>query len=316
MVDNTLERPLGKDSARDQVWTDSRRDAQSVTAVAAAGGLKRYAERVEACSPELDFEQHLDRTTGELKYKLKRAFFCHFRHCPVCFWRRSLRMKARFLSMVPSIQMTYPNTTFLLLTLTVPNCDIADLREKLGVMNIAWKRLIQRVDFKPILGFIRATEVTKSKAGQAHPHFHVLLLVRNSYFKKHYISQAKWLDMWQDCMRDQSITQVDIRRVKGTHDAAAEVLKYATKSGDLIGKGADDQASVSWFREYVEQTKKLRFLATGGVLKDALKEEEKPDLVHVDEHPDDDLDDEIVAEMRYYYNFFKRDYYKKTEVKK
>ena len=69
-------------------------------------------------------------------------------------------------------------------------------------------------EFKPVLGFIRTTEVTHGKDGNAHPHFHALLLVPSSMFGEYYVKHARWLDLWRECMRDDSIESVDIRTVK------------------------------------------------------------------------------------------------------
>lgn len=187
----------------------------------------------------------------------------------------------RFLQALPSIKKDYPKARFILLTLTVQNCRIEDLRATLSEMNKAWHRFLELKEMKPALGWIRATEITKEKKRRdyAHPHFHVLVMVNSSYFKGgKYIKQENWLEAWRGAMRDPLITQVDIRAVKpgeNTGKIAAEVLKYATKPSDLIGKGAEDQQSVCWFKTYVEQVHRMRFIASGGVLKNFLKEGEE-----------------------------------------
>ena len=95
-------------------------------------------------------------------------------------------------------------------------------------------------------------------------------------------------------MRDDSIESVDIRTVKsldkndpktGLQRAAAETLKYSVKPADMIN-------NPEWFLEMTKQVHKLRFMATGGVLKDVLRadEESDQDLIVADEvaeNPDD-----------------------------
>ena len=197
----------------------------------------------------------------------------------------------RFKDELPKIEAEHPKARWILLTLTVPNPPVNELRATLGRMNKAWQRLSQRKAFKPVLGWIRATEVTQEdekKGGRpdyAHPHFHCLLLVPQSMFGKDYIKHAEWLQLWRDCYRDQSITQVDVRAIKGgTMKGAVETLKafnYSMKVDELISRSPD------WILEYMEQVHKLRFLATGGVLKDVLKRiEDEPtteEMLHVDE---------------------------------
>ena len=52
-----------------------------------------------------------------------------------------------------------------------------------------------------------------------------------------------------------------------------ETLKYAVKPDDIIADN-ENPKSREWFYELTRQTHKLRFVATGGVLKDALRRDE------------------------------------------
>jgi plasmid rolling circle replication initiator protein Rep len=48
-----------------------------------------------------------------------------------------------------------------------------------------------------------------------HPHFHILVMVKGEYFTgKSYISQAKWTDIWHDCMKLDYKPMVNIQVVK------------------------------------------------------------------------------------------------------
>jgi plasmid rolling circle replication initiator protein Rep len=208
-----------------------------------------------------------DQETGERLFKLRGAQFCRVRHCPVCQWRRSMMWQAKFYQALPSLQEAFPRSRWLFLTLTVANCPIGALRANLQAMNSAWQRLIQRVEFKPVLGFVRTTEVTRAEDGKVHPHFHVLMMVRPSYFGKSYVTQARWTELWQECARLDYAPMVDIRAVKGDlSKAVQETLKYAVKPADMEADG-------EWLLELTRQLHKLRFVATGGALKDFLKPE-------------------------------------------
>jgi plasmid rolling circle replication initiator protein Rep len=167
------------------------------------------------------------------------------------------------------------------LTLTVRNCQITDLRATLRDMNAAWHRLVKRPEFRAVQGWIRATEVTRARNGDAHPHFHALMMVPPAYFGRHYVTQNRWTELWQECMRLDYTPVVDVRTVKakpgsaaGPSDAlrqaAAETLKYATKPSDLV-------ADADWLLEMTRQVHKLRFVATGGVLKNVLRIEDETD---------------------------------------
>lgn len=283
-------------SKRDKPWDKHRSQAQDVMAIyETVKDFERYAERISDCSGVLRFGQVIDQETGEFGLKLREAQFCRVRNCPVCQWRRSMMWQARFYQSLPKIEQEHPKGRWLFLTLTVPNCPVNELRSTLQDMNKAWQRLIKRKEFKPVLGFIRTTEVTHGKDGNAHPHFHALLLVKPSYFGHSYVTQAQWLDLWRSCMRDDSIMSVDVRAVKslnkddaktGLQRAAAETLKYSVKPADMIN-------NPQWFLEMTKQVHKLRFMATGGVLKDVLRQDEETDedLIVADdvaEQPDED----------------------------
>lgn len=283
-------------SKRDKPWDKHRSQAQDVMAIyETEKDFERYADRINDCSGVLRFGQVVDQETGEFGLKLREAQFCRVRNCPVCQWRRSLMWQARFYQSLPQIEQEHPKGRWLFLTLTVPNCPVNELRSTLQGMNKAWQRLIKRKEFKPVLGFIRTTEVTHGKDGNAHPHFHALLLVKPSYFGHSYVTQAQWLDLWRSCMRDDSIMSVDVRAVKslnkndpktGLQRAAAETLKYSVKPDDMIN-------NPQWFLEMTKQVHKLRFMATGGVLKDVLRQDEETDedLIVADEvaeNPEDD----------------------------
>ena len=93
------------------------------------------------------------------------------------------------------------------------------------------------------------------------------------------------------------LPNVDIRTVKpkakdlddpdkGIKSAIAETLKYAIKPEDMIGD--ESLQAVNWFHEYTRQVFKLRFVASGGALKNALKADDKitdQDMITADQDP-------------------------------
>ncbi|HDS1159080.1 TPA: protein rep, partial [Stenotrophomonas maltophilia] len=194
------------------------------------------------------------------------------------------------------------SAAWLLLTLTVRNCPITELRETLTAMGKAWNRMANRKagPLQNVGGWIRTVEITRGKDGSAHPHYHVLLAVPPSYFGKRYVPKAEWAKAWQQAMRLDYEPVVDIRRVKpkGEHSApavaAAEVLKYATKAGDLL-------ADKNWALELFRQTFRTRAIASGGWLKDALREDEETqqDLIAGEGEGDDGEADEAAPVVRF-----------------
>ena len=271
-------------SHRDTPWDDHRARAADVQAIySELSEFERLAERIGKCSGVLRFGQTPDPETGVMILRLREAQFCRVRHCPVCQWRRSLMWQARFFQALPGLVEAHRDARWLFLTLTVRNCPVEALRPVLKDMNTAWGRLVKRPEFRQVQGWIRTTEVTRGRDGSAHPHFHALLMVPPSYFQgKYYVKQARWVELWRDTARLNYAPSVDVRTVKarpGEVDgdvsqalrrAAAETLKYAVKPSDMT-------ADPAWFLELTRQVHKLRFIATGGLLKGVLRDGQESD---------------------------------------
>ena len=113
------------------------------------------------------------------------------------------------------------NKEFIFLTLTTPNVKGDKLEEEIINYNKAFKRLMERKEVKKIVkGYVRKLEVTynsdmSSKSYDTyHPHFHVLIPVKRSYFTgKRYIKQAEWTSLWKRAMKLDYTPIVHVQRV-------------------------------------------------------------------------------------------------------
>lgn len=264
-------------SPRHKPWDQHRAEADEVQQVYAAGAghYRRYAARVQACSQVLEFARDPPTHDKSQKIKLKRAHFCHVRLCPVCQWRRALKYQAIVYQSLPRLMVDYPEARFLFLTLTIRNCPVTYLRYTLEVMAKAWQRLTQ-LQIWPAVGWVRAVEITRSKDGSAHPHYHCLLMVPPAYFQGDYLKQHEWAELWQHCLRVDYRPVVDVRVVKQSKKRSAfrlnevslnhmwfivtEILKYSVKASDMV---KDDR----WFLILTDQVRGTRAVAMGGVLK-------------------------------------------------
>lgn len=316
------ELPLSEISPKDSLWDTQRHKTAIVSDIYGyEPEFERYHERMEDCSSFLSYGFNDDNI------KLKNANFCRVRHCPVCQWRRSLLWKSNMYVAYEEIAQKYPKGRWLFLTLTVRNCEIGELRETLQHMNQSWQRLIKRKQFASVVdGWIRTTEVTRPKKSgshdvicpirgntHAHPHFHVMLFVKPSYFKgQSYLSQKKWSELWQSVLRVDYMPIVDIRAVRAKKNqtkeeaiksAVIETLKYSVKPDDMMGDCSRD--ANEWFYELTRQTFKLRFVASGGVLKNALKRDDDitdDDMINTG---NDDEDSENTDDRRLVFTYYK-----------
>jgi plasmid rolling circle replication initiator protein Rep len=213
--------------------------------------------------------------------------------------------RARFFQALPKLVNEYPTHRFIFLTLTVKNCELTELRSTLAGMNKAWTLLTKRKQF-PAVGWVKSVEVTRNaKDNTAHPHFHAVLMVPAGYFKRGYLSQAKWAELWQKSLRVDYTPVVNVKAVKappgvqedvlgaGLVRAVLETLKYGVKESDLV-------ADPDWLHELTQQLHKTRAVAVGGVFKKYISEEEPEDLVHGEDEPDTELSEN---DPRFYFGW-------------
>jgi plasmid rolling circle replication initiator protein Rep len=266
-------------SERDKPWDKHKAESDRIESFYQGTEFHDLGVRIHFCAELLDFK--LTPTNhGELRIKLANARFCRVRTCMICAWRKSLRWKAKAYSSLPRFLEEYPNYRFLFLTLTVKNCEINNLKKTLNSMNQSFTRLT-RLKIFPGVGWIKSVEVTRGRKGDAHPHFHVLLVTKSTYFGRNYLSQEKWVDLWQKCLRVDYKPVLDIQALKAKGSLMgliAEVIKYQTKPTNLL-------SDKEWFLEYTSQMYNTKSISVGGIFRDYFRqlEEEPEDLIGEEE---------------------------------
>lgn len=275
---------------REKAWDIHKATSDTVSAIydkySNCPRDERKADRIRDCAGYLDFGWYHNSDTGNNEIHLLRAHFCHCRACIVCAWRRSLMLKARFSMNIEKVLDEYPKARFIFLTLTVKNCDVSDLKATLKNMSLAFKNLMKdKTITKDILGYVRNFEVTRGNDDSAHPHYHVLLMVKSSYFKSgHYLSQNDFTLAWKKALKVDYTPIVDIRAIRNKADRTGvikELFKYTIKELDI--------SLDVWYKNVMEQLHKMRAISTGGALKDVVKDirqESDDDMIHVDKDSD------------------------------
>lgn len=260
------------------------------------------AERLSKCARILVFR--VDPATG--RKKLDHADFCRVRLCPVCTWRRSLKLKAQGIRILTAMMAEYPYV-WVMLTLTVRNVQGPELSDMITAMNKAWNRFVGYKEFRKLMdasgkypggGWHRATEVTHNidpaspSYDTFHPHFHVLMAVPRSYFTgAFYIKHAEWQAMWRKAMRLDYDPSVDVRKAYDSKaKTIAEAMKYAAKSSEYLIPD-DWDLTVETVAVLDQAFDRRRFSAFGGVMKQwhkklNLDNPEDGDLVHTGDEDD------------------------------
>ena len=237
-------------------------------------GFTKESEKIKQCGNFLEFIFKEHQITKENKKKLANANFCKNRFCPVCSWRRTRNITGQLKEAFTAIQEKEKIAT-LFLTLTVNNPDVKDLKSAIAKMNKAFKRMSETKRFKnAILGYFKSIEILgdKTPKGQAHPHFHILLVVDTKYFSsRNYINKAEWTEMWKKALVVDYTPVVDVRRIKSKNEnfsdidsAIIETVKYSVKHTELTKRSNED------FYYLYTQTKGMRFISAGGILKEHL----------------------------------------------
>lgn len=282
----------GKKGSWDRVKADSVAVSKAYSSLS---GLEHYGEKIASCGNWLKMMECPEKDHGRM---LKQASFCKARGCIMCQWRKSLVIRKQLIELVKDHRKEYLTDIPLLLTLTVLNEKGERVTPTIDQMNVAWRRLMQLKPVKKVIhSWFRSMEITyNEERDDYHPHFHALLMVpRNYFYKKRgmYIPRDEWLKLWQQSMRDDRITQVDIRSMKCDTDAEleasiGEVAKYMTKPSSYIFENdfGKKEANPKVVEELHYATRGRRLIGFGGYFNKIRKAKkmidvEKADLVDV-----------------------------------
>lgn len=223
-------------NGKDNNWKGRKENTLDLAASYKRIGSNKYY-RVLDCSTFLEF-----RLTTVNDLKLTKANFCKVRLCPMCSWRRSLKIFGQVSRVMDHIEENY-NYKYIFLTLTVKNCYGEYLKDTLDLMTKSFNKLSERKAFKQaVKGYFRSLEITYNKKDDTyHPHFHMILAVDNNYFtnSRIYLSQENWTNLWKSCLKVDYTPIVDVRRIREDDNkrfgkAIAETAKYTVKAEDFL----------------------------------------------------------------------------------
>lgn len=258
--------------------------------------------RFETCRSWMHYLTNMEMNVK----RLHKTDACGNRFCPICTWATAKKDAIKISVMMDAVK-EIEDKEFLFLTLTAPNVTGEELPEEIDRFNKGVNKLFKRRNVeRAIKGYIRKLEVTTDQEkiitkdlykrkkdyydlrglkvndpnptyNTYHPHMHIIVVVNKSYFKdtKVFISKAEWLEMWRSCMNDNSITQVDARKVSSTaasnSNAVLEVAKYSAKGSDLYH-------SEKVFDTFYLALKRRQLIVYSGIMKDYAKKFKTGDL--------------------------------------
>ena len=262
-------------TGRKRPWKEHKMGSMQLADLFRVAG-KKYGQSLsdsrlrdlEECADALWFLQD-----AEGKRRLKSANFCRVRVCPMCNWRRSLKLFSQVSAVTDAI-LAEKKARFIFVTLTVENVRGEVLRDTIDRLNKAFTYITAKSrTFAParklkenLLGYMKAEEITyNADRDDFHPHIHAILEVRPTYFSGDgYIKQKDWTALWRAALGVDYDPLVDVRNVKGgTAKAVAEVAKYPVKM-DAILKIADKEKAAKALTQLYAAIFKRRLVTFGG----------------------------------------------------
>ena len=300
-------------------WREKKLKSQVLASSLKRLGYDKRAEYVKDCGSVLKFRRELE--SGVLR--LMRANFCRVSLCPMCQWRKSLKVSCQVSRVMDLAQIRDPDLVPLFLTLTLQNCVFDDLAKTLDILFAGWHEFERGKRVTPLIkGSFRAVEITYDgaklitakryqrakkfynhnglKVGDEnpsfdtfHPHIHAIILVEKSYFENEskYKETREWVALWKQAARLSYDPVCDIRVCKAEEGnlrkAVLEVAKYTLKDSQFL-KASDKAFTDRLVGLLSEALFKRRLYAYGGIMRELAKElkVDKPgegDLVHIDD---------------------------------
>lgn len=233
--------------------------------------------RLRECGKVLTFKVYEDGTKI-----LDSLNSCRVRLCPICSWRRSLKIYAQTREIVEAIANKY-GYRWVMLTLTCKTVDGEHLSSCLDNLLRGWSRLTNLKAVEAVCkGWYRSLEIThdcyptitpemwngdparhikaRGKWYSAHgyhigdvnpnydmyhPHIHALIAVSPGYFKGgNYIRQSVWTELWREALRVDYSPRVDIRSVKG--ETMEEINRAVCEVSKYAAKDSDYIVPDDW----------------------------------------------------------------------
>lgn len=284
---------------------DGNRDwkKRKVMSLNVAKLMKEYdpvrGEMIRLCGTYLSFNR-----TPDGKMSLYTANFCRQRLCPMCQWRRSIKIRTQADQMFRVLAAEGYRAVFL--SLTQKNCKAEDLTKEVDRLYQAVREFQNLKSFrKSFDGFYRAFEITyNADEDTYHPHFHYLLIVKPEYFDREsglYWTHEQLVRRWRRILDLDYDPRCHIEVVtqkpgQSITSACAEMCKYPTKTAEI--RTSDVLRTVDY------ALRGRRLVAWGGVCAKvrrqlSLDDAEDGDLIHTDENATAQADDVPVEKVVY-----------------
>lgn len=269
-------------------WSERKKMSLDVASLMRQYDRER-SEKIRQCGTYLEF------AVAPEGRKLHHANFCRERMCPMCQWRRTIKLRVQADRIYAA--ETARGYQHIFVTLTMRNMVGSELSPALDQMCAAFAKWTRHKAFKAsFLGYYRAIEVTHNDTDDTyHPHIHVMLTVSDDYFRPDnpdYWTHDRIMDTWRQLLQldyDPTVHVEGVRPKEGQTITAAcvELCKYPTKSAQL------KSSFVLQTVDYALRNRRL--IQWGGLTADIRRELQLDDiesgnLIHTDDATADGVD--------------------------
>src|SRR5699024_724131 len=197
---------------------------------------------------------------------------------PMCKRRRTMKHSMQSQKVGAEVIKQKPTVRWMFLTLTVKNVyDGEELNKSLSDMAQGFRRMMQYKKInKTLVGFMRATDVTKKNTDNSNNHhMHVLVCVEPNYFTNtdNYMNQKKWIQVWKKAMKLDYDPEVKVQMIRPKNkyksdiqSAIDETAKYPVKDTDIMTDY--EEKNLKRLSDLEEGLHRKRLISYGGLLKE------------------------------------------------
>ena len=249
--------------------------------------LRHRGEKITTCGTLITFAG--DQSGAQLV----GANFCRQRLCPVCQWRRSRMVFANLTDVWHRLEAD--GYDMIHLVLTRKNVYPDRLSDEITSIFKAFSKLIKiKPTFSGWKGCLRFLEVTYNPQYKTyHPHLHVLIAVRPSYWtSRYYVTIDAVRTLWAVVGHLDYEPMVYVRRADPR--GVLEVSKYCVKPMEL--KGIDPSEELRIYQSLDLVLHGRRMIQSYGVIRDVIRELKFSDSL--DDTPESEQDYSLEALKR------------------
>lgn len=280
--DKSPQHTLSSDNPEKKSWTEHKHMAQIVaSSYARSDNLKvqKWADNMQFCASHIamGYEKiHGGAFDGKYKRSVASADLCRIRTCPICQWRRSRKLTATVGRALENVMDGRADKSAWMLTLTLKNCDIAELKETCKDMFKAWSKMTKQTFFKSaVTHWTRSLEITtgerKHIKNDSHPHIHAALVCDTDMLHDKWHNNLWWAGKWKELLGLDYFPQVHITPIiakkagQSLEGAIREVFKYSVKPDAGI-------AISGWLEKVALQIGGLRLVGISKSLNECVSE--------------------------------------------